>query len=191
MSENAFWLIQLLGGAGYAVLLLAPLMRTRRQFLAIDSAGLMPVGIHYLLLGAPAGAMMCFVYIVMNAGAALLAGGRLPPRVYWVFYPVAAGAIWLTATGWHDGLALAGTLFAVAARQQSSLVSLKFLTVLSALSWGAYGVFAPSVGQVVFSTFYALASALGGLRDLTDDRAAPGPLGRWLREVRERRRLPF
>jgi hypothetical protein len=79
-------------------------------------------------------------------------------RAYFAFYPLAAV---LTAVTWgspDDLAALAGTLFAVASRQQTLLRPLKFLVFLSAVGWGIYGMLSGSISQTIFSIFYGAAS---------------------------------
>lgn len=148
-----FW-AQLVGGAGFAVLIAAPLTRTRRHFLLFDILGMVPVGAHYIMLGAPSGAALCATYILMDIVAARLHSSTLVRRAYFAFYPLAAGLTAVTWSGSDDLAALAGTLFAVASRQQLALRPLKLLVFLSAVGWGLYGVLTGSFSQALFSLFY-------------------------------------
>ena len=155
---------QIVGGAGFLVLVVAPLTRTRRRFLLLDILGMVPVGIHYLMLKATGGAALCAIYILMDLVAFRLHSSVAMRRIYYGFYPVAAMFTAAAWTGPADLFALAGTLFAVASRQQPGLKLLKFLVFLSAVGWGIYGVLAGSVSQTLFSVFYGSAALFAVLR---------------------------
>jgi len=155
---------QILGGAGFLVLVVAPLTRTRHRFLLLDILGMVPVGVHYVMLKATGGAALCAIYILMDLIAFHLHSSVAMRRIYYGFYPVAAIFTAVAWTGPADLLALAGTLFAVASRQQPGLTLLKFLVFLSAVGWGAYGILAGSVSQTLFSLFYGGAALFAVFR---------------------------
>ncbi|MGD2132676.1 MAG: YgjV family protein [Maricaulaceae bacterium] len=158
-------LANLVGLAGFIVLAIAPLTATRARFLALDVAGLVPVAIHYVLLGSPAGAAFCVLYIVMDLIGFFTAGGPRARTLYWLVYPAAAVILALGWSGWGDLLATAGTMLAAAARQQTHLPRLKLLVFASALGWGAFGALTLSWSQVAFSTVYAISALIGARRD--------------------------
>jgi len=157
--------IQLLGGAGFLILAAAPLLRSKRGFLFADIAGVVPVTAHYMLMGAKAGAAMSAMYFVMDVMALMRDRGPWARRAYLLVYLAALGVLWLVWEGPVDLLAGAGALLAVAARQQTSTVRLKLLVFASALAWGAYGVIAGSIPQMLFSAFYAASGLYGAWRD--------------------------
>lgn len=152
---------QLLGGAGFLLLLAATQAKTRGRFLVLDVCGLVPVTAHYLLLEAPAGAAMSALYLVIDVSAALEdPPGRARDRLLaqGALAALLIGLTWRTAA---DLAALAGTLAAVVSRQQAEMDRLLWLVVASTAGWGLYGVLAGSVAQVAFSAAYALAALLG------------------------------
>lgn len=157
---------QFLGGAGFLLILIAPLVAQRNRFIALDVAGLVPVCIHYVQLGAPVGALLCALYIVMDVVSSQLASRPLARQAYWGFYPAAVLITFIFYGDARDLAALAGTLFAVASRQQSDFAWLKFLIFLSAFGWGLYGILVGSYSQVIFSTIYAVTSLFGTAQEL-------------------------
>lgn len=126
-----------------------------------DFCGLVPVVAHYLLLDAPAGAAMSALYMVIDVTAAFEDRSRRIHRLFMLHYVLAAALVALTYQAPFDLLALFGTLSAIVSRQQKQMRHLLLLIAVSCIGWGLYGVFAGSIGQVVFSTIYALFSVLG------------------------------
>jgi hypothetical protein len=165
-SASLVGFAQVLGGVGFALILLAPLARARALFLALDIAGLVPVSLHYWMLDAPTGALLCLLYVFVDVVSIWLPGRASVRRAYFGLYPLAALLTWLAFVDLRDLLALAGTLIAVASRQQSNNAALKALIFASAFGWGAYGVAVGSVSQVVFSCIYAATSLFGTVDEL-------------------------
>lgn len=146
---------------GFLVLLLATQIQSRRGFLIADLLGLGPVVAHYVLLDAVAGAAMSALYIAIDVTAAFDERWPLVKRLFPVHYLLAALVATLTFTGMPDLLVLLATWTAIASRQQRGMRRLLPLLVASSLGWGLYGVFVGSVGQMAFSTAYALAGSVG------------------------------
>jgi hypothetical protein len=153
--------IQLLGGAGYIILLLATQISTRRGFLIADYCGLIPVATHYALLGAPVGAAMSILYMLIDMTAVFENRAKFIRHLYLVYYILAIILAGITFQQATDLFALFGTLAALISRQQSQMHHLLLMIVVSCVGWGLYGIFAGSVAQVVFSMVYALFSLLG------------------------------
>ncbi len=160
---QALW-AQIIGAIGFALLIIAPLTHSRRSFLALDIIGIVPVGIHYLMLDAPIGAALCATYVVMDIVAAGIHRSQNVRAAYFLFYPAALALSYWTYQTVADLTALAGTLLAVASRQQLNLVALKMLVFLSAFGWGAYGWLTGSVAQLVFSSLYGGAALFATIR---------------------------
>ena len=158
-------LIQIIGGVGFGVLILATQVRRRRTFLIADFAGLVPVVAHYVMMDAYAGAAMSGLYMLVDLCAVLIADRPvLLRRAFWGFHGLAIALVAVTFAGWIDLLALFGTIAAVASRQQKYMRPLLGLIVVSCVGWGLYGLLVGSVAQVVFSVTYAAFSLLGIFR---------------------------
>lgn len=158
------WPAQLLGGAGYLVLILSTQLGSRRNFLIADICGLIPVILHYLLLGAPAGAALSALYVAIDVTAALLRRSRWARGLFPGFYLLAVAATAAVYAAPRDLLALSGTLAAVLSRRQAEMHRLLGLVLASCVGWGLYGFLAGSIGQAVFSSVYGLFSLVGILR---------------------------
>lgn len=154
-------LADLLGGAGFLVLLAATQVESRARFLVVDFCGLAAVVAHYLLLDAPTGAAMSALYMVIDVTAGLRDRSDLARRGFAAHYGIAVLLVAFTWRGPVDLAALFGTLAAVASRQQEAMRPLLLLLVVSTVGWGAYGALVGSVGQVAFSVAYAGLGLLG------------------------------
>jgi len=155
---------QLLGGAGYLVLIYATQLRRRRVFLLVDFCGLAPVVAHYILLDAPAGAAMSGLYMLIDLTVAFQHRSLAIRRAFWLYYLVAAAMISFTYHGPADLLAVGGAVAAIIARQQPVMRRLLTWIIISCIGWAIYGYFAGSIAQIAFSTVYAIASGVGILR---------------------------
>lgn len=154
---------QIVGAAGYGILVLATFAQKRLRFLILDVLGLLPVAGHYLMLGATAGATLSLLYMGFDIVAAL-ATRQLARRAYWLFYPVACLLGWWFWSGPSDFLAIVGTLFAVASRQQTQVWRIQALIAISALGWGAFGIAVGSMAQIAFSSVYGIAATANAIR---------------------------
>lgn len=155
---------QLVGGAGYLLLLIATQADRTRRFLALDATGLVPVVIHYLMLGAGAGAVMSALYLLVDVVHLLIRGARAAFLALALAYAAALSLLILWFEGPIDLLALAGTVAAIQARREEHMIPLLSWIIVSCVGWGIYGYLAGSYAQLAFSTLYAAASAVGILR---------------------------
>lgn len=165
---------QLLGGAGFLLLVLATQIGSRREFLIADFCGLVPVVAHYILLDARAGAAMSALYMVIDVTATIDDRPTLSRRIFLGHYGLAAVLVAVTWRGSADLFALFGTLAAILSRQQERMRPLLLLIVVSCVGWGLYGFLAGSVSQVAFSTVYAAFSLLGVRREAVGARREAG-----------------
>lgn len=163
VMTQALW-AQVIGAIGFTLLIIAPLTHSRRSFLILDIIGIVPVGVHYLMLDAPLGAALCATYVAMDIVATSLHRSQNARAAYYLFYPAALALSYWTYQTAIDLTALAGTLLAVASRQQLNLVALKMLVFLSAFGWGAYGLLTGSMAQLVFSSLYGGAALIATIR---------------------------
>src|ERR1700728_3288990 len=65
------------GALGVMANCLWPLQRERRAILALQCAGALMFGLHYLLLGAPTAAAMCVAGVIQGASAVVIRNRRL------------------------------------------------------------------------------------------------------------------
>lgn len=152
---------------GYLVIVASTRAKTRTTFLLLDIAGMVPVVIHYIMLGRPVGAALSGFYIAIDAMAAAL--HHKPSRslrlAYLANYPIAIALLAWLWTDWRDLAAFLGTILAVEARRHSTLALIKLLVAISSAGWLVYGVFSQSIAQVVFSAVYGVMALLAARRD--------------------------
>ena len=152
-----------LGVAGFGLILWATTAKVRRRLLITDMLGTLLVAVHYLLLGAGAGAALSMSYAAADA-----CGLAQQPRVRQVGAGVAFGGaavvtcvVELTAVGM---VALVGSAIAIGARTFSHPAAMLLGMGLSTTLWGAYGVLSGSVPQVLFSAVYCALAVRGWWR---------------------------
>ncbi len=163
------WLAQMVGFAGFGVMLVATQQRSADRLLALDVVGILTVSAHWILLGDGLAAALNSVFaLISGLGLLRRRGSHAAAIAYWFLYPLTAAGF-LAARSTPDLLATAGTLFAVAGIQQRSLFALRTLVVMSGICWLIFGATEGSVGQVVFGMLF-----VGGhLRQLKAIKTAP------------------
>lgn len=163
----------LIGAVGFAGLILATQMATKARFLAVDFAGVLLVAAHYALLEAPSGVIYSLLYAVADLAAAWKTDTKWRRGLFAGLYLITGGLLIYWSLDGAAALSFAGTVFAIAARQQSRLWALNALILLSSFGWGSFGWVTGSYSQVVFSLVYGLAAGYRALRLFRRERKAP------------------
>lgn len=155
------WVANAIGFAGYALFAASPMAKSRTAYLVLHGIAMVPIAAHYVMLGAPAGAVLSLVYL-----GADIVGGRWPGslRALGVLVLAALAAFAPTYSGPADLLGLFGTLVFVASRAVSGHAATLAIAAVSTLTWGAYGWFEQSYSQVLFSALYVLSCLTGLVR---------------------------
>jgi uncharacterized protein YjeT (DUF2065 family) len=152
-----------LGVVGFGLILLSTTASTRRKLLALDMAGTLTVALHYSLLGAGAGAAFSLSYALADAFG--LSDSHLLRRIG--TFLVFVGAVTLTIIvepTLAGAFAVIGSAVAVGARVLSDPARMLLAIALSTVLWGAYGVFAGSTPQILFSVIYFFMALIGWWR---------------------------
>lgn len=157
--------VQALGLIGYGLIFASTFARRRATFLALDLAGMTPVMAHFFLLGRPAGAWLCAIYVAADVVAGVLGPRSVRHSAYFALYPVAAAVTLAAWTDARDLLAGAGTLLGLDSRRRATVWAMKALAGVSTLAWLVYGVLTGSWAQATFSLVYGALAALGAARD--------------------------
>lgn len=150
---STFFVANVLGAIGYAGFALSPLARSRLKYLVIHGVAMIPIAVHYVMLGAIPGALLSLVYL----GADLL-GARWPGnrKALAGLTAVAIAAFIPTYEQLTDLLGLIGTLIFVASRAVTGHRATLAVAAVSTVTWGAYGWVEGSWSQVGFSFAYAV-----------------------------------
>jgi hypothetical protein len=117
-----------------------PLQRERRVILALQCAGAMMFGVHYLLLGAPTAAAMCVGAVIQGIAAATIGNRRLQLSI--VGATLLAGlTVTVTAfTGLPSVLAQTGSLFTAFGRLQRSAQSIRWCFLIAEGFWTTHNI---------------------------------------------------
>jgi len=157
-------LANLIGAVGFAGLILATQMATKARFLAVDFAGVLLVAAHYALLDAPSGVVYSLIYAAADLAAAFEINRKWRQKLFGGLYLITAGLLIYWSFEATAMLSFAGTVFAIAARQQSRLWALNAFILLSTFGWGSFGWMTGSYSQIIFSFVYGLASGYRAVR---------------------------
>ncbi len=155
MLSGILW-INLLGFVGYTLFILAPLAKSRPVFLTMDAVGMVPIAIHYVLLGAPAGAALSLIYALADVAVPL---ARRPLHMRAAQAGLFLCAIAVTLFFWsgpRELLSLAGTALVILSRGTGNYRLLLIIVLISTIFWGSYGLLTGSYSQLVFSTLYVI-----------------------------------
>jgi len=125
---------QAIGGVGFLLLIAATFARSRRGFFVVDLLGLAPVAIHYALLNAMAGLVFSAFYMGVDVVTWWL-GERYRRLTAWALYPLVLLLTWAFWEGPGDIVATAGTVLAIAARQQREVWRIQAIIAASTCCW--------------------------------------------------------
>lgn len=153
-GEAPFWLINILGAIGFSAYLLSPLLPSRRALLITDAAAMLPIAMHYVLLGGIMGAVMSVVYLLADIIG--LGADRHRPLL-WVLAALAIGLCAWFYGGAADLAALAGTLSFLVSRHVKQHWKTLLIAGISTVVWAYYGYVAGSISQQIFSAIYIVA----------------------------------
>ncbi|MSO44935.1 MAG: hypothetical protein EXQ74_06505 [Thermoleophilia bacterium] len=159
--------VQLIGFAGYGLLLAATLARRRLRLLTIDAVGGGVLVLHWALLGAVAGVTMNALYSAVDI-AGFDPRSRRGRVALAMAMPVSIILVAVFWKGPSDLLAGAGLLFAIASRASSSQLRLRTLGMIGCIPWGIFGVVHGSISQVIFSAIYFVAMGVSIVRIARD-----------------------
>jgi hypothetical protein len=154
---------QVVGFAGYGLLLGATLARRRLALLAIDASGGVVLVIHWAMLGALAGVTMNALYTAIDV-AGVDPHSRRGRLVLASAVPATAVLVVAFWQGPADLLAAAGVLFAIASRASRSQVNLRALAMMGCIPWGLFGIVNGSIPQIIFSAVYFVAMGVSIMR---------------------------
>lgn len=156
--------VTLLGLCGFGLILAATMVPSRRKLLLFDLAGVVPVSIHYALLGAGAGAVLSGAYafsdicgLARNARVRKLGAGA-------AFVGAVIVIVTLVGLSWVSCVALLGTAVAVGARVLPRRDQVLLVLMVSTVLWGLYGVLTSSFPQILFSVLYVVFTAVNWRR---------------------------
>ncbi|MFP5512322.1 MAG: YgjV family protein [Alphaproteobacteria bacterium] len=154
------------GMAGFILIALWPLARTRRVLLAGQAASAVAFAVHYLLIGATTGAAATFLSL-LQAATAWPAGARpLWCRVaFAATLPALAALAWASWAGWPSAWATIGTVAASAARWHARPAMMRGLFALSALAWLAHDVSTNSIPGMLADLACCATLFYGWMRD--------------------------
>jgi hypothetical protein len=156
-----------------------PLQRARRTILALQCAGALSFGLHYLLLGAPTAAAMCVGAVIQGVAAATITNRRLQLSIVGV--TLAAGlTVTVTAfTGLPSVLAQTGSLFTAYGRLQRRAQSIRWCFLAAELFWTTHNVIVGSPWGLTSDTLSVAMLVVGLWRG-----RANGGLLPWLAPLR-------
>jgi hypothetical protein len=117
-----------------------PLQRERRLILALQCAGALMFGLHYLLLGAPTAAAMCVGSVIQGTSVALIGNRRLQLSI--VGAAVATGLAVTVATfaGITSVLAQTGSLLTATGRLQRNVQSIRWCFLAAEAFWTSHNL---------------------------------------------------
>lgn len=148
----------LIGAIGFAAYLASPSLPTRRGMLLLDAVAMIPIAIHYLMLGGFVGAVMSGVYLI--ADLAGLTRDKFRNMLVAAIAIAASAYIVLQWQAISDLAPLAGTLLFLASRVVRSHAQTLMLAGMATLPWGIYGFLFDSLSQVIFSAIYCASCAV-------------------------------
>lgn len=156
-----------------------PLQRGRRTILALQCAGAVMFGVHYLLLGAPTAAAMCVGAVIQGVAAATITNRKLQLSIVGV--TLAAGlTVTVTAfTGLPSVLAPTGSLFTAYGRLQRRAQSIRWCFLAAEMFWTTHNVIVGSPWGLTSDTMGVSMLLVGLWRGRADGGLLP-----WLAPLR-------
>lgn len=158
-----------------------PLQRNRRMILALQCAGSLLFGMHYLLLGAPTAAAMCAAGVIQGASAALISSRRIRISVFAATIVAGLATTIATFAGTVSVLAQTGALLSASGRLQRTPQAIRWCFLASEVFWVSHNLTVGSTWGLTSDTLGVTMLLIGlwrgrtrgkGLRGLLPDRAA-------------------
>ena len=157
-----FWVAQVVGFVGMAMLALAYLQKKRESILAFNIASAVSWTLHFILLGALTGAAMNAVSI-LRAGvffAAAKKRNRQPIIFIGVLLIFVAMAL-LTWQGWVSVLPLVAMTLSTVAMWQKNPQHMRAIIFMSTPFWIIYNVINHSIAGVITEVLLAVSAVVG------------------------------
>ncbi len=154
---------QFLGLIGYGLIILSLFSTTQRKVFILDFIGCIIVALHFVVLGAVGGAILSLLYAVKDLVGLIRNDFYKYTSAALIVVLMLLSPLFLPMQN-RDILALIGSIIALASRISPKLATTLFLIALSTVFWGAYGFVVGSIGQVVFSTVYAIIAFVRGVQ---------------------------
>ena len=139
-----------------------PLLRRRKAILAVQVAGSLLFGLHYLLLGAVTAAAMCVMGALQGVALVLLIDRRQRIGVVWLTMAIGALVTAFTWTGLPSLLSQGGQAVSAIGRLQLDTQRLRLWFLASVGFWCTHNLIVGSVFGLASDTL-ALTSLLLGL----------------------------
>ena len=117
-----------------------PLQRERRVVLALQCAGSLMFGLHYLLLGAPTAAAMCVAGVVQGVSAATISGRKLRLSIFFATIVAGVSVTVTTFAGVTSVLAQAGSLLTATGRLQRGVQSIRWCFLAAEVFWTTHNL---------------------------------------------------
>ncbi len=117
-----------------------PLQRERRVVLALQCAGSLMFGLHYLLLGAPTAAAMCVAGVVQGVSAATISGRKLRLSIFFATIIAGVSVTVTTFAGVTSVLAQTGSLLTATGRLQRGVQSIRWCFLAAEVFWTTHNI---------------------------------------------------
>ena len=117
-----------------------PLQRERRVVLALQCAGSLMFGLHYLLLGAPTAAAMCVAGVVQGVSAATISGRKLRLSIFFATIVAGVSVTVTTFAGVTSVLAQTGSLLTATGRLQRGVQSIRWCFLAAEVFWTTHNL---------------------------------------------------
>lgn len=157
-----FWVAQLIGFIGMAMLALAYIQKKRQTILAFNIASAISWTIHFLILGATTGAAMNAMSI--GRAAAFYAVAKTKRRKNDVFIIVVGAFLIVAAITWQgyiSVLPLVAMLLSTTALWQKDPQRIRAIVIASTPFWIVYNVITGSIAGVATEVMVAVSAAAG------------------------------
>lgn len=167
LSTEFFLLAQLMGGIGCIIAYLRMQQDNWRKLHIYHTFLCIPLGLHYLALGAFFAASLCAIGGIRTLFLSTDWGIARKVQVVAICLMIPAAGMFWTATHWLDWILLATTLLAVGSEAQSCMKRLRYASLANALAWAANALaFGAIMGALLclsstFSNLKALRSQFG------------------------------
>jgi hypothetical protein len=156
-----------------------PLQRERRVILALQCAGSLLFGLHYLLLGAPTAAAMCVAGIIQGVSAVAISGRKLRLSIFGATIVGAMTVTIATFAGVTSLLAQTGSLLTATGRLQRSAQSIRWCFLAAEAFWTTHNVLVGSPWGLTSDALGVTMLVIGLWRGRTQGGLAP-----WLAPLR-------
>lgn len=159
-----FWFIQFLGAVALMFVLFAWNAKTRKSIILLQSVNLVLFIVHYLLLSASVGAIMCGVVLVRNfiffyKGEKAWANNSIWLYSFIVISVVTLAIFW---NGWITLLPVAGVVLGCYAMWKDRPADMRLLMLITCLLWLPYTIVIKSYPGIL-SQFVGILAILMGI----------------------------